>query len=118
MKKKENNQYYREMSDTYIGQIAGYFVKLLNMKEGDIVSIPVNGKIHLFTVSGKYKYRKDLKVEKIAHAVPIDTSSEVIVNLEELDFLNSTPTFKRAVQNRSTIISLDPYAEQINSLIE
>lgn len=116
--KEENNSYYSKLTPTYISQIAGFFVKLMSMKEGDIVSIPVSGKLHLFTVSGKYKYRKDLEGEKIAHSVAIDKTSEVIVDLADLDFLNFTPTFKRAAQNRLTIISLNQYSTQIESLIE
>lgn len=107
------NEYPQIESSITIGQIAGYFVKFLSIKQGDIIVTTRNQQLYIYEVTGTYSYR-DVK-DHTAHRIEIDTKGKTMVPLN--DSSDISPKFKRAAQNRLTIISLNEYATQIEMLI-
>lgn len=112
---KVENKYPDINNNITIGQIAGYFVKFLSIKEGDIIVIPRENNLYIYKVLDGYFYSVDNAKQHTSHRVKIDTKNKVIVPLNASSDIS--PTFKRAAQNRLTLISLNEYATQIEMLI-
>lgn len=101
---------------TTLGQVAGYFVRFLNIKKGDIVVTSRENRLYMYTVKKSYYYSEENERNHTSHRIEIDKKSEVILPFSEP--LNISPKFKRVTQNRLTIISLNDYASQIDMLLE
>ena len=101
---------------TTLGQVAGYFVRFLNIKKGDIVVTSRENRLYMYTVKKSYYYSEENERNHTSHRIEIDKKSEVIIPFSEP--LNISPKFKRVTQNRLTIISLNDYASQIDMLLE
>lgn len=110
----KTNNYYADLSTGYINQIAGYFVKMLSIKPGDIIAVPAEGKVNIFRATSSYQYKAGFARNLAPHIISVEN---VVLDIN-LSFLNSTPSFKTAIQNRLAVISLDKYADQMKSLIE
>jgi len=98
------------------GQISGYFVKFLSIKKGDIIITSVENSLYIYTVQSPYFYSPKHISDHTAHRIKIDKDSKVIIPIG--DASDISPKFKRATQNRLTIISLNEYATQIEMLRE
>lgn len=103
-------------SKNTLGQVTGYFVKFLSIKEGDIIATSRDNQLYMYKVKKRYFYSKENIKNYTAHRIKIDKSSEVIIPFK--DSLDISPKFKRATQNRLTIISLNDYSEQIELLLD
>lgn len=115
---KELKEHYpKENNKTRSGQIAGYFVKLLSMKEGDIILTPVHKTLYIFEVTQPYTYKKELADKSMAHTVGINKHSVLTYQISDLSPVTFPPKFKRVFQVGLSIISLDEYSEQIEKLI-
>ncbi|WP_270244840.1 hypothetical protein [Lactococcus lactis] len=101
---------------TTLGQVTGYFVRFFSIEEGDIVVTSRENHLYMYKVKESYFYSKENAVNHTAHRIKIDKKSEVIFPLS--DSLDISPKFKRAAQNRLTIISLNDYSEQIELLLD
>lgn len=107
---------YSNIKGSYLGQVAGFFYKLLSMKSGDKILVPANGTIYIFEVISGYSYREDLADKDICHTVKINVNTIKTVNIDDMSSVVYSPKFKRALRNRLTIISLDQYVEQLERL--
>lgn len=99
-----------------VGLTAGYFVKLLSMKPGDILVIPHEQKLYIYQVNKTYYYDETKVKENTTHRVGIDVENGIEVDLAGTE-LSIAPKFKRAVHNQQTIISLQWYADEIEKII-
>jgi len=104
---------YPDMNNTHIGQVAGFFYKLLSMKPGDVLVLPGKNQIFICQVAAGYKYHSTKN--PTSHRIKIDTKTGVMIPLN--GSIPMTPRFKRVAQNRLTLISMDDYSEQIEDLI-
>jgi len=104
-----------EPNKTRRGQIAGYFVKFLSIKKGDVIVTSVENNLYIYTVQNSYFYSTSNIPDHTAHRIKVDLNSKVIVPIR--DASDISPKFKRAAQNRLTIISLNGYATQIEMLL-
>lgn len=99
-----------------LGQVAGYFVRFLSIKAGDIIVTSRENHLYMYKVTERYFYSNENAINHTAHRIKIDKKSKVIIPLS--DSLDISPKFKRATQNRLTIISLNDYFEQIEMLLD
>ena len=101
------------MKNTTTGQVAGYFYKLLSMKPKDILVLPGKNELYICQVTKGYSYSES--EDSTSHRIKIDTKNGIKIPLDGTK--NITPRFKKAAQNRLTLISLDDYSAQIEELI-
>lgn len=117
VKKRINNiPEYANVSVTTLGQIAGYFDRFLSIKKGDIVCVPsTNGNLSIFIVTEPYHFINELTKQNMAHAIGVKIITEL--NIHALNPISYSPKFKRVLQNRLTIISLENYDEQMRRML-
>lgn len=104
-------EYSSTMSPHGISLAAGYALRLLKMKSGDIILItdPDSDNITVSVVTTPYQYTPEELMTDTAHRVGID----VITTIKLRDL---TTLLQKTIQTQPTLVSLDKYSDEINAI--
>lgn len=102
---------YPDLEGRALGLTTGFFVRLLSMREGDIVLIPYNNEsVTLAEVTQKYSYNPNFIGDHTAHRVGIKV-------LKKLKVTDLPPKLKKSIDTITTLISLKKYDKEIDALL-